>query len=333
MSLRDGPLNDIRPPLSWLAVAALAVAAIASLALFIGDRRGEGRTAIAGARRTAEGAIGATAGVLSAPVHWVGGVGDAARDYMLAGAQNHQLRRDLAAARSWKDEALKLRDENARLSALLGVKTDPPIPTVLARTVLDARGPFANTRIADAGASRGVVEGNPVLGEHGLIGRVTGVARDVSRIMLLTDVESRTPVLIAGTNGRAILTGDGGPNPKLDYLRTHDALKEGDRILTSGDGGVLPRGLPVGVVVKAFDGGWRVALDSDASPIDYVQILLFTDFAQVAPPQALAPNVLPPTTTGAPTEAQPPAAVTPAMAAAPHPAAAAPASHPAGAPP
>ena len=231
-------------------------------------------------------------------------------------------------------EALEgLRDENAWLCwRLLGVRTDPPIPTVLARTVLDARGPFANTRIADAGAARGVVEGNPVLGEHGLIGRVTGVARDVSRILLLTDVESRTPVLIAGSNGRAILTGDGGPNPKLNYLRTHNALKEGDRILTSGDGGVLPRGLPVGVVVKGFDGGWRVALDSDASPVDYVQILLFTDFAQLAPPQALAPNALPPTTTGAPVEATPAAAATPVPPDAPH-APAAPVPHSAGTPP
>ena len=66
MSLRDGPLSDIRPPLSWLAVAALAVAAIAALALFIGDRHGEGRAGLSGARRTVEGALGATTGVLSA---------------------------------------------------------------------------------------------------------------------------------------------------------------------------------------------------------------------------------------------------------------------------
>jgi len=249
--------------------------------------------------------------VLSAPIHWLGGLGDAARDYVLAGTQNHQLRRDLAAARSWRDEVIRLRDENARLSALLGVRTDPPIPTVFARTVLDARGPFANSRVADAGSARGVIEGNPVLSEHGLVGRVTGVAQGVSRVMLLTDVESRTPVLIARTNGRAILTGDGGPNPKLDYLRTHDPLREGDRILTSGDGGVLPRGLPVGVAVKSYDGGWRVALDSDASPIDFVQILLFKDFSQLAPPQALAPSVLPPTATGAPVEAPRPAAASP----------------------
>ncbi len=129
--------------------------------------------------------------------------------------------------------------------------------------------------------------------------------------MLLTDVESRTPVLVARTNGRAILTGDGGGNPKLDYLRTHDPLKEGDRILTSGDGGVLPRGLPVGVAVKGLDGGWRVALDADAAPIDFVQILLFKDFTQLLQPKALEPSVLPPTATGAPVAAPTPVAQTP----------------------
>jgi rod shape-determining protein MreC len=314
MSLRDGPLSDIKPPLTWLAVAALVLAVMASLALFIGGRREDPHASLSAARRTADGTLGAVTGVLSAPLHWIDELGEAAQEYALAGAQNHALKRELAAARSWRDEVYRLRDENARLSAILGVRTDPPIPMVFARTVLDARGPFANTRIADVGSARGVIEGNPVLSEHGLAGRVTGVARDVSRIMLLTDVESRTPVLVARTNGRAILAGDGGPNPKLDYLRTHDPLREGDRILTSGDGGVLPRGLPVGVAVRSYDGAWRVALDSDAAPIDFVQILLFKDFSQLAPPQALAPNVLPPTATGAPVEAPPPAAALPPQA-------------------
>jgi len=315
MSLRDGPLSDIKPPLTWLAVAALILAVVASLALFIGDRRGGGSAT----RRSADGVIGATTGVLSAPFHWIGGLGDGARDYILAGQQNHELRQELVAAQALRDQNLALREENARYRALLGVKTDPPLPTVFARTVLDARGPFANTRIADAGADRGVIEGNPVMSEHGLVGRVSGVAASVSRIMLLTDVESRTPVLIDRTNGRAILTGDGGPSPKLDYLRTHDALREGDRILTSGDGGVLPRGLPVGVVVKGMDGGWRVALDSDTAPIDFVQILLFKDFSQVLAPKALAPGVMPSVATGAPPPAALPAAVAPAPAGAPAP--------------
>ena len=305
MSLRDGPLSDIKPPLSWLAVAALSIALIVAIVVFVGDRRGPSRHGPPPARQSIDGALGMAGGVLAAPVRWVGGVSGAARDYLLAGAEVGRLRAELVAARSWKDQAIALREENARYRALLGVGTDPPLPKVFARTVLDARGPFANTRIADVGAARGVVEGNPVLSEHGLVGRVTGVARDACRILLLTDVESRTPVLIVRTNGRAILTGDGGANPKLNYLRTHDALREGDRVLTSGDGGVLPRGLPVGVVVKGFDGGWRVELDSDASPIDFVQIMLFRDFSQLAAPAALEPTTLPPLATGAPAQAAP----------------------------
>jgi rod shape-determining protein MreC len=114
---------------------------------------------------------------------------------------------------------------------------------------------------------------------------------------MLTDVASRVPVLIDRTNARAILAGDGGGNPKLDYLRGRDALRQGDRVLTSGDGGVFPRGLPVGVAYKSLDGKWRVVLSADASSIDFVRILKFNDFAQLADQKALAPTTVPPMTT------------------------------------
>ncbi|MHB8530870.1 MAG: rod shape-determining protein MreC, partial [Caulobacteraceae bacterium] len=257
----------------------------------------------AGRARNAVDSVAGPAGlVLSAPIRWTEAASNAVGAYFLAGAQNRRLRAQLVAARAWRDRAVALAEENARYRALMGVKTDPPIPMVFARTVLDARGPFNNTRLADVGSARGVVEGNPVLSEHGLVGRIVGVARSASRILLLTDVESRTPILVPRTNARAILTGDGGPNPRLDYLRTHDPLREGDLVLTSGDGGVLPRGLPVGVVFKGFDGTWRVALDADASPIDYVQILLFKDFSQLVQPGALAPRDLPSAMTEEPSQ-------------------------------
>jgi rod shape-determining protein MreC len=309
VSLRDGPLGEIKPPLIWLAVAALVVAAGVALGLFVTDNTR--RSAFAGIRRSADSVTAPVGAVLSVPVHAAGdGVG-MIRAYILAGSQNRQLRTDLAAALSWRDEALSLRQENARLRTLLGVATRPPLPMVAADTVLDARGPFSNSRLADAGAEQGIVEGNPVLSEHGLVGRIVGVGAHASRIMLLTDVDSRTPVMIPRTNGRAILAGDGGAAPALSYLRTHDALRVGDRVLTSGDGGVVPRGLAVGSIVKGLDGAWRVSLDADAAPIDFVRILLFKDFSQIATSADLAPGVLPSTNTDAP-EAPPPTAAKPA---------------------
>jgi len=275
-------------------MVALVVAVVFALAVIMGDRRETMRAdAYDKTRATVDRVVTPVGGVLSAPFGWMRGGADAIGAYFMAGSQNSRLRQELIAAGKWRDEAIALREENGRMRTLLGVKTDPPIPMVFARTVTDSRGPFANTRLANAGSDRGVKQGNPVLGEHGLVGRIVGVGPTASRILLLTDVESRTPVLTPRTNARAILIGDGGPNPKLAYVRTHDPLQEGDRVLTSGDGGVFPRGLPVGVVVKGFDGSWRVALDSDAGPIDYVQIMLFKDFSQLVDAAALAPKGLP----------------------------------------
>lgn len=245
------------------------------------------------ARRAVDAVESPVGGALSAPVRWSGGAVDYVRGYFFAVSENRHLKAQLVQTRATQDQLELLQVENARLRAVLGIRTDPPLPHVAAETIADLRGPFANTRLANAGRDKGVAEGNPVVSEHGLVGRVVGVSDHVSRVMLLTDPESRTPVLLVRTNGRAILSGDGGEAPKLDYLRTALGLKEGDRVLTSGDGGVFPRGLPVGTVVRGLDGGWHVALDSDASPIDYVQILLFADFSQLANAQALAPKELP----------------------------------------
>jgi rod shape-determining protein MreC len=119
----------------------------------------------------------------------------------------------------------------------------------------------------------------------------------------LTDVASRTPVLVDRTDARAIMTGDASSTPKLEYLRGADPIKEGDRILTSGDGGMIPRGLPVGTAVKGLDGAWRVRLDADESGIDFVRILLFKDFSGLVSQQELA-------------QPPPPAPITPAAASA-----------------
>ncbi|MDB5448824.1 MAG: mreC, partial [Phenylobacterium sp.] len=304
MSLRDSQFGELKVPLTWTAAVALIVAAVVAVALLLTDRRETFRAEAYGAARGATDSVLAPVGdVLSAPGRWTGAGIDAVRGYFFAVSENHRLKGELRDMRQWRDVAIALKNENGRFRSLMGLKTDPPIPMVAARVVIDSRGPFADTRIANTGREAGVMPGNPVMSEYGLVGRVIGVTNGASRVLMLTDVASRTPVMIDRTNARAILTGDGGPNPRLDYLRGQDPVREGDRILTSGDGGILPRGLPVGYAVKGLDGKWRLVLASDKGPIDFVRILLFQDFTQVINRKDMDKLPVPPPTPGEPTVA------------------------------
>jgi len=295
---REGPLGDLKVPLTWTAAVALIVAVVIAVAFLLADRRETLQQQAYGVtRQTVDTVAKPVSGVIAAPGRWTGVGVDAVRNYFFAGSENARLKAELKEMRTYRDKYLALVNENERYKSLLGLRTDPPIPMVAARVVADSRGPFANTRLADAGKEKGVVVGNPVMNERGLVGRVVGVAPGASRVLLLTDIASRTPVMIDRTNSRAILTGDGGPNPKLDYLRGSEPIQAGDRVVTSGDGGVVPRGLPVGAAVKGLDGRWRVVLFADSASIDYIRILLFKDFSQLADQQALAAKVLPPVIT------------------------------------
>jgi rod shape-determining protein MreC len=301
MSLRDSQFGELKVPLTWTAAVALIVAAVIAIALLLTDRRETFRAEAYGAARGAADSVLSPVGdVLSAPGRWTGAGIDAVRGYFFAISENHRMKAELRDMRQWRDVALALKNENNRYRSLLGLKTDPPVSMVAARVVTDSRGPFADTRIANTGAEAGVKVGNPVMSEYGLVGRVIGVTAGASRVLTLTDVASRTPVMVDRTNARAILTGDGGPNPRLDYLRGQDPVREGDRVLTSGDGGIMPRGLPVGVAVKGLDGKWRVVLASDKGPIDFVRILLFQDFTELINRKELDQLPVPPPTTGLP---------------------------------
>jgi len=295
LAFREGPFQDLRVPLTWTgAVAAVVAIAIALAVLFVDRQEAPGVGDYGAVRSQFDQALEPVAGVLAAPVRWIRQGAEFAGGYFFAVSENRRLRQEVVELEGWRDAAIALKNINTRYEALLELRTEPPIPMVSARVVADARGPFSHARLADAGSDRGVMVGNPVLSERGVVGRVIGVTRGASRVLLLTDVDSRTPVLVDRTNSRAILTGDGGPAPRLDYLRGQEPVQDGDLILTSGDGGIYPRGLPVGVAVRDARGVWRVRLYSDQSAIDYVRILVFNDFTQMVDQAELARAPLPP---------------------------------------
>lgn len=288
MAFRDGPFENIKVPLAWTAAVVVVVAVIGAVVLLLGDRTtSEGGSTMGAARGGFEAAAGPVGGVFAAPVRWAGAARDYVGGYFFAIGENRRLKAEIAELRGWRDEAIAQKNINGRYEALLGLRTDPPVPMATGRAISESRGPFSNAKLIDVGSAKGVRIGNPVVTEHGLVGRVTGVTGGVSRVVLLTDVASRTPVMIERTDARAMLTGDGGDSPRLEFIRGSGSIKAGDRILSSGDGGGLPRGLPVGVAAKGVDGAWRVKLFSDHGAIDYVRVLLFQSFGQLVSPNAL----------------------------------------------
>ena len=287
MAFRDGPFETIKVPLVWTAAVVVVVAMVTSLILIVSDRKdAQGQGAYTPVRAGVDATVGTVGGVLSAPVRWTGSLTEGVKGYFFAVSENRRLKAEIVELNAWRDEAIALKNVNTRYEALLGLRTEPAVAMVAARSVSDARGPFAKARLLDAGVAEGVRIGNPVMNEQGLVGRVIGTTDNVSRMLLLTDVASRTPVLIDRTDARAMLTGDGSGNPRLEYVRG-GSLQAGDRVLSSGDGGGLPRGMPIGVAAKGIDGSWRVKLFSDRGAIDYVRVLLFQNFTQLVSPDAL----------------------------------------------
>ena len=288
MAFRDGPFENIKVPLAWTAAVVVVVAVIGAIVLLVGDRTtSEGGSTMGAARGGFEAAAGPVGGVFAAPVRWAGAARDYVGGYFFAIGENRRLKAEIAELRGWRDEAIAQKNINGRYEALLGLRTEPPVPMATGRAISESRGPFSNAKLIDVGSAKGVRIGNPVVTEHGLVGRITGVTGGVSRVVLLTDVASRTPVMIERTDARAMLTGDGGDSPRLEFIRGSGSIKAGDRILSSGDGGGLPRGLPIGVAAKGVDGAWRVKLFSDHGAIDYVRVLLFQSFGQLVSPNAL----------------------------------------------
>lgn len=288
MAFRDGPFENIKVPLAWTAAVVVVVAVIGAIVLLLGDRATpEGGSSMGAARGGFEAAAGPVGGVFAAPVRWAGAARDYVGGYFFAIGENRRLKAELVELRGWRDEAIAQKNINGRYEALLGLRTEPAVAMATGRAISDARGPFNRAKLLDVGSAKGVRIGNPVISEHGLVGRISGVTSGVSRMVLLTDVASRTPVMIERTDARAMLTGDGGDSPRLEFIRGVGSIQAGDRVLSSGDGGGLPRGLPVGVAAKGIDGAWRVKLFSDHGAVDYVRVLLFQSFGQLVSPDAL----------------------------------------------
>jgi rod shape-determining protein MreC len=199
--------------------------------------------------------------------------------------ENARLREQNARLLEWQSAARQLTLQNAALRQLLNMRPDPERPTaVTGRVVADAGGPFVHTVLVDVGAEDGVADGMAAVNERGLIGRVIDVGRHSARVLLLTDFNSRIPVMVEPSREQAILAGDNTRRPGLVFLPLNPRLSVGDRVVTSGRGGMLPPGVEVGMVSAIDDTGVTVQPLVDFARLEYLRLL---EYPKVLPPEEL----------------------------------------------
>ncbi len=195
------------------------------------------------------------------------------QSYQRLAQQNSDLRRELQDMKSWREAAIQLDQENARLRDLINVQLDPQLTRITAVVLADSGSPFRQSVLLNVGARDGILDGWPAMDGIGLVGRISGVGNETSRVILVTDTSSQVPVTIQPSGQRAILSGDNTINPLLQFIEDPDQVKPGDRIVTSGDGGVFPADLLVGQLARGTDGRPRARLSADLERIEFLRVL------------------------------------------------------------
>lgn len=154
-------------------------------------------------------AVAQPVSVVNAAIGWVD-------DILFVHEENFRLRTENARLLQWQEVARRLEQDNASMRRLLAAGPDITNRFVTGRVIADGGGSFVRTALLNIGAKDGVKKGQAVIGEGGYVGRVAEVGYRASRILLLTDLNSRLPVMLQEGGHRAVLTGDNSPFPRLD---------------------------------------------------------------------------------------------------------------------
>lgn len=241
-----------------------------------------------------------------APVTKVAGMIEAFESYAHLYEQNQQLRRELQQMKSWKEAAVQLEQQNAKLLAQNQVRLDPKLTSVSGVVMADSGSPFRQSVLLNVGARDGIVDGWATMDGLGLVGRISGVGQNTARVILLTDASSRIPVTIQPSGQKAMLVGDNGAAPPLDFIEAPEQVRPGDRVISSGDGGVFPAGILVGEVAMSTDGRFRVRLAADYDRLDFLRVLRSHPIERIGEAGALIPPAIPPAIPALPDPLPPP---------------------------
>ncbi len=193
-------------------------------------------------------------------------------------ANESAARRALASQALRVNQVDQLQAENARLRALLDVRSGLQVRSQAAEVLYESTDPYSRKVVVDKGLAQGIAAGSPVICEAGVIGQVTRVYPLSSEVTLLTDKDAAVPVLNVRTQARSAAFGlTTGDALELRFMAGNADVQVGDLLQTSGVDGVYPPGLPVAKVMsidRKVDSGFARIVLAPAAPTGGVRHVL-----------------------------------------------------------
>ena len=211
--------------------------------------------------------------LLAVPAKIVSGTLNYFYDFKNIREENERLReenRELV-IKSSKTAALEV--ENKLLYNLLNYVSPKDADFITAKVIAEESNAFSRALILYTAGQKNVKKGQIVLSDRGVVGRIERVGSVYSKVLLLTDINSKVPVIIESSRVRGILSGDNTSVPKLIFTPLEAEITVGDKIVTSGVAGVFPSGLPIGKVVSIEKNSIKVKTFSNLDRIEYVRIV------------------------------------------------------------
>ena len=187
--------------------------------------------------------------------------------------ENERLKKELEIFKQKELNLEYLTNQNRKLEKIL--KSDDTIfqkDVILSKVLIDKESPYLKSVIINKGSKSGILKGMPVLDKDFLVGRVVETNYLSARVLLLNDLNSRVPVTFGSDGIQAILKGDGGSKPVLEYLPEGYIVEEGVDVFTSGKDRIFFPGSPIGKTTKNRD----VKLFSEPSQLSFVKVILST---------------------------------------------------------
>lgn len=196
--------------------------------------------------------------VMSRPAATIAEMVENVRTLAALRTENARLKAENQRLMHWQIVARRLEAESGVLHQQLNVVPDPDPAFVTARVIGDLGSAFGHSMLLAAGARDGLRKGQAVLAGEVLVGHIAEVGERSARLLLLTDINAKIPVVVEGSRTRAVLTGDNKDRPKLNYVAGNPSIAVGDRVVTSASGAAFPPGIPIGVVASSVDGIIRI---------------------------------------------------------------------------